>query len=130
MFTHIRTSKRNREVISRLTHKLNLGAENVISRIALMYSISKDRKMDLSQIQNSGGKEYTKGVLFGEHLDYYLAMIAHYYALHISDRDLPKYIKMHIDDGLELLEAEYNQNSNLDGFEFLIDRIDLGIQSL
>ncbi|HIP34392.1 MAG TPA: DUF1832 domain-containing protein, partial [Bacteroidia bacterium] len=47
MFTHIRTSKDNREVVATLTRRLNLGTENIVSRIALTYSLSKDRKMDL-----------------------------------------------------------------------------------
>ena len=35
MFSHIKTSKENKEVVTLLTNKLNLGAENVIARIAL-----------------------------------------------------------------------------------------------
>ena len=44
MLTNIKTSKENREVVSQLTRKLNLGTENIIARIALTYSLSKDRK--------------------------------------------------------------------------------------
>ena len=31
MFTHIKTSKENRDVVAVLTRKLNLGTENIIS---------------------------------------------------------------------------------------------------
>lgn len=127
MFTHIRTSKENREVVAKLTRKLNLGTENIISRIALSYSLSKDRKMKLEDILNSSGKEYTKSVLFGQYLDYYLGMVALHYDIHISDKDLPKYIKMHIDDGLQLLNEEINQRSNIDGFDFLVEKIEKGL---
>ena len=72
MFTHIKTSKENREVVAQLTRKLNLGTENIISRIALTHSLSLDRKLDLSEIQNSGGKEYSTKVLFGDYADIYL----------------------------------------------------------
>jgi len=130
MFTHIRTSKENREVVAKLTRRLNLGTENIISRIALTYSLSKERKLDLKNIQNSSGKEYSKAVLFGHYLDYYLGMVALHYSIHISDKDLPKYIKMHIDDGLQLLNEEINQRSNIDGFDFLIEKINLGISSI
>jgi hypothetical protein len=41
--------------------------------------------------------------------------------------NLTKYIKMHIDDGLELLDEEYYQNSKVDGFEFLADKIEVGL---
>lgn len=126
MFTHIRTSKDNREVVSTLTRRLNLGTENIVSRIALTYSLSKDRKLDLKDIQNSTGKEYSKSVLFGNYLDYYVGMVALHYGIHISDKDLSKYIKMHIDDGLELLDIELSNNSNIDGFDFLVEKIEGG----
>jgi DNA sulfur modification protein DndE len=128
MFTHIRTSKENREVVSKLTRRLNLGTENVISRIALAHSLSQDRKLKLEDIQNSSGKEYTKSVLFGQYIDYYLGMVALHYGIHISDKDLPKYVKMHIDDGLQLLNKEIKSNSNIDGFDFLVDKIEKGLE--
>mgnify|MGYP005991201641 CR=1 FL=1 len=130
MFTHIRTSKENREVVAKLTRRLNLGTENIVSRIALAHSLSSDRKLLLKDIENSGGKEYSKSVLFGSNLDYYLGMVALHYDIHISDKDLPKYIKMHIDDGLQLLNEEMNQRSNIDGFDFLVEKIEGGLAEL
>lgn len=127
MFTHIRTSKENREVVAKLTRRLNLGTENHISRIALTYSLSQDRKLDLKDIHNSSGKDYSKAVLFGDYLDYYLGMVALHYGIHITDKDLPKYIKMHIDDGLQLLNEELNQRSNIDSFDFLVEKIEMGL---
>jgi DNA sulfur modification protein DndE len=130
MFTHIRTSKENREVVAKLTRRLNLGTENIISRIALAHSLSQDRKLNLEDVQNSSGKDYSKAVLFGDYLDYYLGMVALHYGIHITDKDLPKYIKMHIDDGLQLLNEELNQRSNIDGFDFLVEKIELGLNEL
>jgi DNA sulfur modification protein DndE len=130
MFTHIRTSKENREVVAKLTRRLNLGTENIISRIALVHSLSKDKKLKLEMVQNSSGKEYTKSVLFGQYLDYYLGLVALHYSIHITDKDLPKYIKMHIDDGLQLLNEELNQRSNIDGFDFLVEKIEIGLKEL
>ena len=127
MFTHIRTSKENRDVVAQLTRKLNLGTENIISRIALTYSLSLDRKMDITNIQNSSGKEYSSKVLFGDYMDYYVGMVALHYNLHISDKDLAKYVKMHIDDGLQLLNEEVNSKSNLDGFDFLASNIETSL---
>jgi len=130
MFTHIRTSKENREVVAKLTRRLSLGTENIISRIALAHSLSKDRKLKLEGIENSGGKEYSKAVLFGHYQDYYLGMVALHYGIHITDKDLPRYIKMHIDDGLQLLNEEINQRSNIDGFDFLVEKIEGGLSNL
>tara|TARA_R110002072_G_scaffold7503_2_gene40978 strand:+ start:774013 stop:774408 length:396 start_codon:yes stop_codon:yes gene_type:complete len=130
MFTHIRTSKENREVVAKLTRRLNLGTENIISRIALAHSLSQDRKLKLEDIQNSSGKEYSKAVLLGDYLDYYLGMVALHYGIHITDKDLPKFIKMHIDDGLQLLNEELSQRSNIDGFDFLVEKIETGITKI
>jgi DNA sulfur modification protein DndE len=130
MFTQIRTSKENKEIVSQLTRTLGLGAENVIARIALTYSLSKDNKLELKNIHNSSGKEYSKTVLFGEYYDYYLGLICVHYNLYKTDKDLPKYIKMHIDDGLQLLNEEINERSNIDGFDFLVEKIEVGLNIL
>lgn len=127
MLTHIKTSKENRELVSKLSRKLNLGTENHIARIALTYSLSKERKMDLSNIKNSGGKEYSKNVLFGDYMPYYVSLVCVHYNLHKTDKDIPKYIKMHIDDGLQLINEEIEKNPNLDGFEYVIDKIEKGL---
>jgi DNA sulfur modification protein DndE len=130
MFTHIKTSKENREVVSRLTRKLDLGTENIIARIAYTYSVSKDRKLDLSEIKNSQGKEYSKAVLFGDNLPYYISLTCIHYNLYKTDKDIPKYIKMHVDDGLDLINKELQENPNLDGFEYIIDKIDNGLNKI
>ena len=123
MFSHIKTSKENKDVVTLLTNQLNLGAENVIARIALTHSLSLGEKLNIRDIQNSSGKEYSSKVLFGENIDYYVGMTALHYDLHISDKDLSKYIKMHIDEGLALFNDELQSNPNLDGFEFLVGKI-------
>ena len=96
----------------------------MIARIALAYSLSLGEKLNIRDIQNSSGKEYSSKVLFGEYIDYYVGMTALHYNLHISDKDLSKYIKMHIDHGLELFNKELKSNSNIDGFEFLTKKIE------
>jgi DNA sulfur modification protein DndE len=45
MLINIRTSEANKPVVQELTRRLNLGAENVVSRIAFAYSISKNVKL-------------------------------------------------------------------------------------
>jgi DNA sulfur modification protein DndE len=37
---------------------------------------------------------------------------------------------MHIDDGLELINAELKDNPNLNGFDYLIDKIDEGLNKI
>lgn len=130
MFANIKTSKANRELVANLTRKLYLGTENIIARIAFTYSLSKDHKLDIHDIKDSGGKEYSRGVLFGDNYPYYMAMVSTHYNVHITDKDLPKYIKLHIDDGLEIIQKEIDSNPNLNGFEYVIDKIEQGLDTL
>jgi DNA sulfur modification protein DndE len=127
MFTQINTSKENKEIVSLLTRKLNLGTENIVARIAYTYSLSQDRKLDLNNIKDAGGKNYSKSVLFGDYYDMYVGLVCVHYGLYKTDKDIPKYIKMHIDDGLSLLNEEVNKRSNIDGFDFLAEKINNGL---
>lgn len=127
MISHIRTSKVNKEKVSQLTRRLALGAENTIARMALTYSLSKDRRMDLGEIQDAGGKEYTKSVLFGNHFEFYTGMVCVHYGIHSSSPDLAKYVKMHIDDGLELLDQELQTQKNVDAFNFINEKLAISL---
>ena len=130
MFTQVRTSKANKEIVSKLTRRLNLGAENVIARIAFSYSISKDRKLELKNILDSRGKEYSKNVLFGEKIDTYLGILCCHYGLYRTDDNIPKYVKMHIDDGLSILNDELEERTNIDSFEFLIEKLGVSLSTI
>src|SRR5262245_45513950 len=124
MFNSIKTSKRNKEIVTALTRKLNLGAENVVARLAFAYSLARDQKMELAGMQDAQGKEYSAKVLFGEYAEYYIALICVHYNLYKSDKDIAKYVKMHIDDGLELIFSEIEKKTNITGEEFLINAIE------
>ena len=130
MFTSIKTSRANKYIVTDLSRKFNLGAENIIARIALTYSLSKDRILSLSDISDSQGKEYSKNVLFGSNLPYYVGLVCVKYGLYKTDKDIPKYIKMHIDEGLQLMNNELRDNPNLNGYDYLIDKIEAGLNGL
>lgn len=130
MFTSIKTSRSNKYVVTDLSRKFNLGAENIIARIALTYSLSKDRILSLTDISDSQGKEYSKNVLFGSNLPYYVGLVCVKYGLYKTDKDIPKYIKMHIDDGLQLMNNELRDNPNLNGYDYLIDKITNGLEDI
>ena len=130
MFTSIKTSKANKDIVTDLSRKFNLGAENIIARIALTYSLSQDHILSLADISDSQGKEYSKNVLFGSNLPYYIGLICVKYGLYKTDKDIPKYIKLHIDDGLQLMNKELQDNPNLNGYDYLIDKIETGLNGL
>ena len=130
MFTQIKTSKANKIIVTDLSRRFNLGAENVIARMAFAYSLSSDRKLKLSDISDSQGKEYSKNVLFGNNYPFYIALLCTHYGIYKTDKDIPKYIKLHLDDGLQLLNNELNDNPNLNGMDYLIDKIDAGLKTI
>lgn len=130
MFTSIKTSLANKSIVTELTRKLSLGPENIIARIAFAYSLSKNEKFSLTEVGDSKGKEYSRNVLFGDNLPYYVSLICAHYKIYMTDKDIPKYIKMHIDHGLELIDEEFKKNPNLTGFDFLVDKIESGLKYL
>lgn len=81
MFTSIKTSRANKDIVTDLSRKFNLGAENIIARIALTYSLSKDRLLSLTDIADSQGKEYSKNVLFGNKLDELYQELCEFYEI-------------------------------------------------
>ena len=130
MFSQIRTSSRNREIVIELTRKFNLGAENIIARIALGYSLQSGDKFSPLDVNDSGGKEYSKNVLFGNYYPIYEALICTHYQINSNDKDLPRYFKMHLDDGLERIYIDVQDNPNLVGYDYLFDKIQEGLKEI
>ena len=115
----IRTSKENKEIVGKLTRKFGLGFENHISRIAFSYSINSENKFDISQVKNARGKVYSKSVFFGDNYDLYAGLVCMKYNIHSSDKDILKYIKMHVDDGLESLDLLVDENGLTNNLQLL-----------
>jgi DNA sulfur modification protein DndE len=130
MFTHIKTSRNNKQIVTELSRKLNLGTENMIARIGFAYSLSKNRRFSVLDVKDSQGKEYSKNVLFGNNYLYYLALLCSHYAIYKTNKDIPKYFKLHIDDGLELINDDFKSNPNLNGFDYIIDKIEQGLKEI
>lgn len=130
MFSSIKTSEANKQRVTELTNKLQLGTENVIARIALSYSLAKSEPLALKSIQDSKGKEYSKRVLFGDNLPFYIALVCQRYQIYKTNQEVPRYLKLHIDDGLERIHNEVTDNPNLLGTEFLLNLIGAGIVSI
>ena len=130
MFTQIKTSIKNKEAVTVLTRKFGLGAENVIARIAIACSLQSGVKFSPLDIKDSGGKEYSKNVLFGNLYPVYASIMCKHYNIRMSDKDLPRYFKLHLDDGLEKIMQDIKANPNLVGFDYLFDKIELGLNEI
>lgn len=130
MIGQIKTSTENKERVTRLTRKFGLGAENIIARIAIAYSLKQGGHFDPTKVKDSGGKEYSRNVLFGNLFPLYLSMICEHYQIKSTDKDLPRYFKLHLDDGLELIDKDVKDNPNLVGFDYLFDKIHEGLNEI
>ena len=130
MIGQIKTSTENKERVTRLTRKFGLGAENIIARIAIAYSLKQGGHFDPTKDKDSGGKEYSRNVLFGNLFPLYLSMICEHYQIKSTDKDLPRYFKLHLDDGLELIDKDVKDNPNLVGFDYLFDKIHEGLSEI
>lgn len=130
MIGQIKTSTENKERVTRLTRKFGLGAENIIARIAIAYSLKQGGHFDPTKVKDSGGKEYSRSVLFGNLFPLYLSMICEHYQIKSTDKDLPRYFKLHLDDGLELIDKDVKDNPNLVGFDYLFDKIHEGLSEI
>lgn len=130
VFSQIRTSSQNKERVTELTRKFNLGAENIIARIAIGYSLQSAVKFSPIDVKDSGGKEYSKNVLFGNYYPIYEFLICTHYQINNNDKDLPRYFKMHLDHGVELIYQDIENNPNLVGYDYLFDKIQSGISEI
>ncbi|TRX36236.1 DndE family protein [Flavobacterium restrictum] len=133
MQINIKTSEKNKEVVTRLTNKIASSSENVIARIALGYSLQNGRKFANSEfnIYDSKGKEYKDRTLFDDkYPNFYIALICQRYGIYKTNEAIPKYVKLHIDHGLELMDAIFENSNNYTFFDFLIEHLDKGISYL
>jgi DNA sulfur modification protein DndE len=127
MFKQIKTSGANRQVVTDLTRKLGLGAENIVARLAIAYSLGRRRLFSPSEVLDSTGKEYSANILFGNNSIIYLAMLCTLYGINENDKNIPRLFKAHLDDGLQLMDKELKNNPNISGFDYLIDKINEGL---
>jgi len=130
MQINIKTSEKNQEVVRKLTSKLPHGTkENVIARIAFGYSLQTGKKFTSADfnLYDSKGKEYKDHILFDpKYRDFYISMVCQYYGIYKTDDTIPKYIKLHIDHGLDLMEGIFQDNFNYTFFDFLVEYIEKG----
>ena len=134
MQINIRTSSENQDIVRSLTSKLPAGTkENVIARIALGYSLQQDKRFTPKEfsLYDSKGKEYKDHILFdAKHRDFYIALICQHYGIYKTDENIPRYVKLHIDHGLELMDNLFSNSKDYTFFDFLIAHLNKGIAML
>ena len=104
MQINVSTSEETEAILAKLQSRFSVTSKNILMRIALAYSLTRGRKLSLSKPEDTKGNPYKEITIVGNYRSYYIALICQFYDIYKTDSDIPKYFKLHIDDGLRLLE--------------------------
>lgn len=134
MQINIKTSKANQDVVSFLTQKLpgNIK-ENIIARVALGYSLASGKRFTQQEFSkyDSQGKEYKENILFdSSYRDFYVALVCQAYGINKNNDLIPKYVKLHIDHGLESIYYLFQNRPQYTFFDFLVENLGKGIDAI
>ena len=134
MQINIKTSAANQVVVSNLTQKLLGGVkENIIARVALGYSLSLGKRFQQNEFNmyDSQGKEYKDHILFDSaNRDFYIALICQAYGINKNNELIPKYVKLHIDHGLQQINYLFENRPQYTFFDFLVEHLGKGVDAI
>jgi len=128
MFLGIRTSLQNRQRVAELTRRFGFRTENVVARIAFVYSLAQGKFGPGAALRDSKGKEYSSQVLFGSYLPVYVAMLCSTYEIPRNHQEIPRYVKLHLDDGIERLDALLAANPNDQPWDLFLQLVEDGLE--
>lgn len=134
MQINVKTSAANQVVVSNLTQKLLGGVkENIIARVALGYSLSLGKRFQQNEFNtyDSQGKEYKDHILFDSaNRDFYIALICQAYGINKNNELIPKYVKLHIDHGLQQINYLFENRPQYTFFDFLVEHLGKGVDAI
>lgn len=132
MQINVSTSEEAEAVLLTLSQRFGLSSKNQLIRIAFAYSLSRSTKFTLEDYSqsNTKGNQYKEFTVVGNYRTYYIALVCQHYGIYKTDVDIPKYFKLHVDEGLLLMEKLFAESSNYNLSDFLLEYIERGIDEL
>ena len=123
----------NTDLLDRITNVYSFKRDTIAARIAISLSINKGSHFDLS-VENipSNGREYTPtSNFFGKIIDttdnyiIYKTILDQHYQRILSENDIIKLMKFHLDEGLNIWNKELNEKSISNGshIDFLMKTV-------
>jgi DNA sulfur modification protein DndE len=113
----IKTSEANKNTVLTFTKKYDFRDDRAIGQIAIAYSIQQNKLFDLNKDKpiDNNGKEYPESFL-GEINRYsndiiYHAILNQHYDRKLSEEELQRLLKLHLDHGLDTLQKTVLQNN-------------------
>ena len=116
----IKTAEAFKLPIASQTRAWDLGAENVIARMAFTTSLEMTEPIHIDSLLDAKGKEYNAKVLFGSFRATYEAMLCLREGITASHPDFKKYVKAHVDRGLGVL-IDFGNLDLAQLFDVLVD---------
>lgn len=130
MQINVSTSEETEAILSKLQNRFSIASKNILMRIALAHSLNRGRKLNTETPRDTKGNPYKEITIVGHYRNYYIALICQHYGIYKTDSDIPKYFKLHIDDGLLLLDKLFSESSNYGLSDYLLEHIERGLDSL
>lgn len=127
----IKTSKPNQAVIERLRQLYDFKYKYVPARIAIAYSLQKNKTFVLDDIMqaDSSGQEFDENDLFGgrDNFTLYKALFCQHYGRILDDNEFLRLVKLHLDYGLEqianeVLRTDKGRNAHIDYLMSIVRR--------
>ncbi len=123
----------NSDLLDRITNIYSFKRDTITARIAISLSINKGSHFDLSnESLPSNGREYSPtSSFFGRVIDatdnyiIFKTVLDQHYQRVLSENDIIKLVKFHLDEGLNIWNKELNQKSISNGghIDFLMKAI-------
>jgi DNA sulfur modification protein DndE len=107
----LKTSKKTEESLKQLQINLNL-TPNIIARLAVALSLREPSPVGAEKI-DTGGIEFNRNTLTGEHDYLFKALIAQHCGRQITDEEyFPGLFNAHLERGIRYLMNEYKHAGN------------------
>lgn len=111
----LKTSKSTNDRLTEL-HSVTSFTPNILARIAVSLSISKESKEPPLVIERNG-KDFNRDTLTGDYDYIYKALIAQHSGREISDEEyFPDLFNAHLERGVGILANEYKYARNIENF--------------
>lgn len=115
----IKTSEANKTVVTSLTSKrFKFKDDRTIAQIAIAYSLQLNQTFDIEKDYlnvDNRGKDYPESILGAINTQtndgVYRAILNQHYGKRLTDDEFTKYIKLHLDHGLQILNRDLLQSS-------------------
>lgn len=115
MPTKLKLSRESSKRLEYLSNKLGLR-RNIICRLAIGRSLAKIESVENNEPEDSAGYEFNRYTLTGEQDDIFKALVIQHEGKKLNDSlYFSKYLRNHIERGVDLLYKEYEKiNSPID----------------